>query len=338
MEYKSFADLAQAVAYGAYKIPKDVDLIVGIPRSGCIPANMLASQLNLPYQDLGAFLANEKHTVGWTAQQTMPPREKPHNVLFVDDSILSGKSMRDARAQIQKARLDIKPIYLAIYGDTQYHPDADIILEVVPTPRIFQWNLVRHKRLAEACVDIDGVLCHDPSDQENDDGARYVEFLLSARPLFPTKRKVGHLVTSRLEKYRAETEQWLAKHGIEYEKLWMLDLPSAEERRRLGAHSTHKAEVFKKTDSSLFIESEYTQAVKIADLSGKPVLCIETHEMIWPAHMSKRSHRRYQDRLRNKGNSRLKRLLRAAALFVIGPKNMNAVRKKVRHFKEKMAS
>ncbi|MGX9118655.1 hypothetical protein ACWTU6_18605 [Mesorhizobium sp. BHbsci] len=30
----------------------------------------------------------------------------------------------------------------------------------------------------------------------------------------------------------------------------------------------------------LFIESEHQQALKIAELSGKPVLCVETHLVI----------------------------------------------------------
>ncbi|WP_246683998.1 hypothetical protein [Mesorhizobium sp.] len=36
----------------------------------------------------------------------------------------------------------------------------------------------------------------------------------------------------------------------------------------------------------LVIESEHQQALKIAELSGKPVLCVETHLVIYPDSLS----------------------------------------------------
>lgn len=36
----------------------------------------------------------------------------------------------------------------------------------------------------------------------------------------------------------------------------------------------------------LFIESEHQQALKIAELSGKPVQCVETHLVIYPDSLS----------------------------------------------------
>lgn len=51
-------------------------------------------------------------------------------------------------------------------------------------------------------MDIDGVLCADPTPEENDDGEKYRHFLLNTPPLFIPKVTIGTLVTSRLEKYR----------------------------------------------------------------------------------------------------------------------------------------
>jgi uncharacterized HAD superfamily protein len=145
---------------------------------------------------------------------------------------------------------------------------------------------MHHKFLAQCCVDIDGVLCLDPTEAENDDGPAYEKFLSEALPLFGPTRKIGWLVTSRLEKYRALTEAWLAKHGIQYDKLIMLDLPSKAERQRLGVHGSFKADFYRKSDAILFIESEHQQALKIAELSGKPVLCVETHLVTYPDALS----------------------------------------------------
>ena len=122
-------------------------------------------------------------------------------------------------------------------------------------------------------------LCVDPTAEENDDGEKYRRFILNARPLFVPNDKVKALVTSRLEKYRPETERWLAENGVKYEKLYMLDLPSREERIRRGAHASFKAEIYKKLkDAHLFIESNPLQAAEIRRLSGKPVICTETDE------------------------------------------------------------
>lgn len=94
-------------------------------------------------------------------------------------------------------------------------------------------------------MDIDGVLCVDPTPEENDDGPRYREFLLNAQPLFIPRTEVGTLVTSRLEKYRPETMAWLKKNHVKYDKLVMLDLPNKEARQRANCHASFKAKEYK---------------------------------------------------------------------------------------------
>ena len=300
MEFRSLADLGETISRNAYKIPGDIDLVVGIPRSGLLAANLLALQLNLPLQDLDGFLLRRTPTVGRTVRATMKagPGEQPRKVLVVDDSILSGESMRDVRARLAHERSDVEAVYCAVYGAHDRHTEVDLCLETVPEPRVFQWNLMRHGFLKNACFDIDGVLCHDPCGSENDDGDNYLAFLLSARPLHRPHVKVKHLVTSRLEKYRGQTEQWLRDHGVEYERLWMLDLPSAEERRRLNAHAAHKARVYVESGAILFVESEYDQAQQIANLSSRPVLALEGHRMLWP-EADQRARRRYMKHYAN---------------------------------------
>lgn len=91
---------------------------------------------------------------------------------------------------------------------------------------------------------------------------------------------IAALVTSRLEKYRPQTEQWLRENGVQYDKLYMLNVASKEERIRLGCHADFKAETYKRLDDCiLFVESNSRQARQIAEKSGKPVICAETDEM-----------------------------------------------------------
>lgn len=296
MEYRSIADLNEAIFLNGYRLPRDIDLVIGIPRSGLLAASLVALNINVPLLDLESFLSGAKPQAGRTVRPTMKENGKhtPHKVLVVDDSILTGVSMAAVRARMESAKLPVHVVYCAIYGAHNNHPEVDLCLEIVPHPRIFQWNLMRHNRLADACFDLDGVLCHDPTNDENDDGPRYIEFLLNARPLMTPNAAIKHLVTSRLEKYRPQTEQWLERHGIVYDRLWMLDLPSAEERRKQHAHASHKAKVYLQTDTCLFVESDDDQAEAIAGLSGRPVLSIEGQRMVWPSNGSVAARKRYR--------------------------------------------
>ena len=62
----------------------------------------------------------------------------------------------------------------------------------------------------------------------------------------------------------------------------MLDYPDAATRKSMRVHSANKAEVYRETGARLFIESDIRQAVEIATLARKEVLCTDTMQMIYP--------------------------------------------------------
>ena len=287
MEYRSVAHLTADVREGLHRVPRDVDLVVGIPRSGLLAATLVALWLDLPLTDVEGFAEGRLIAVGTTRRRGAHDLDvgAVRHALVVDDSVYQGRALRAARERLSAARPDTRTTYAAVYG-VRRAPDADLVLQVVPHPRVFEWNLMHHPVLERACVDIDGVLCADPTAQENDDGPAYREFLATARPLARPTRKIASLVTSRLERYRPETEAWLAANGVDYRELVMLDLPDAATRRAQGAHGTFKAEVYRARDAELFVESECRQARQIAATSGKDVLCLEGHEMHRPGALS----------------------------------------------------
>lgn len=284
MNYKSFADLSHDITKNLFKLHNaDYDLIVGIPRSGMAPAYMIGLYLNINVTSLDAFIQNRKLASGITRQTktNLVFAQDAKRVLLVDDSINTGKSLVSALADIPKEyKGDITTC--AIYSDTKKREDVDIYLEYVPMPRVFEWNIFHRKLMENACLDIDGVLCIDPTEHQNDDGDRYIDFLLNAKPLYIPSSKVNALVTSRLEKYRPQTEQWLKDNKVEYDKLIMLDLPNKEERQRLRAHASHKANYYIKSKTTLFVESEPHQALAIMKASGKPVYCTGNNTMYSP--------------------------------------------------------
>jgi uncharacterized HAD superfamily protein len=131
---------------------------------------------------------------------------------------------------------------------------------------------------------MDGILCEDPREDQNDDGDRYLEFLRTATPRFIPRVMVGHIVTSRLGKYRKETEQWLAEHGVQYGALHMLEGVTAEERRRRRLHAVFKADVFQRyPEAWFFVESDPSQAAEITNRTGRSVYCPIESRMYTPS-------------------------------------------------------
>jgi uncharacterized HAD superfamily protein/hypoxanthine phosphoribosyltransferase len=279
MNYRNIKDLNNIILQRLSIIPRDFDLIVGVPRSGMLPANLLSLYLNRPYTDIDSFLNGHIYKAGARSQFFDSGEHK--KVLVVDDSIASGSAMTECKKTLKhlEDKFDIK--YCAIYVIPGKEKMVDYFFETVALPRYFQWNILNHTTLEKACFDIDGVLCADPTPEQNDDGEKYIDFILNAPPLFIPGSKIGTIVTSRLEKYRKETEIWLEANNIKYNDLVMLDLPDMAARQKANNHGGHKAKAYMSKPYVLFIESEYAQSIEINRISKKPVLCTANFEMIF---------------------------------------------------------
>jgi len=286
MNYRSIADLGRDIGKYFYKLPPRIDLVVGIPRSGMLPASIIALHLNCKFCDIDSFIENRPlksgDTRGVKNQAIQFPQQAKH-VVVVDDSVWSGAAMVKARDMLKDFGGDRSLQFGAVYVTEESEKYVDFAFARVDMPRAFEWNLFHRSGVDTYCVDIDGVLCVDPTEVENDDGPEYVNFLQTARCLARPSKKIGHLVTSRLTRYRSQTEGWLAGAGIEFGELHMLDVATAAERRQRGLHGSFKAEVYKGLpESRLFIESEPHQALLIANAAGKPVLDFSQQKMVYP--------------------------------------------------------
>lgn len=281
MYYRNISDLNQIILKRLSIIPRDFDLIVGIPRSGMLPANLLALYLNRPYTDIHSFLNGHIYKAG--ARSQFFDLKEFKKILVVDDSIASGSAMEECKASLKHLETQFSISYCAVYIIPGKEKMVDYHFEVVPLPRYFQWNIFNHSTLEKACFDIDGVLCVDPTPAQNDDGEKYMDFVLHAPPLFIPGSKIGTLVTSRLEKYRKATETWLAANHVKYGELIMLDLPDMAARQKANSHAEHKAKNYMAKPYVLFIESSMEQALEINRISKKPVLCTENFEMVFEA-------------------------------------------------------
>ena len=136
-----------------------------------------------------------------------------------------------------------------------------------------------------------------PNPPIDDDGEQYLEYIRKAPTLYTPTVKVDKLVSCRLEKYREVTEEWLAKHHIQYNELYLLDLPTKEERIAWGKHGIYKGNIYKQSDNVLFIESSLSEAQQIFQIAHRPVFCIENFQMINDESSFNRMKSRYTSSL-----------------------------------------
>lgn len=286
INYRNIKNLNDTIKKSLCLVPKDVGLIVGIPRSGLLAANLIALHLNLPFTDLEGLIENRILETGkrkLKRDNYIRIGLSETKILVIDDSLLTGSTMRSVKRRIKKAGIKNEVIFSVIYISPDSLSEVDFYFEEIRGYRVFEWNLMHSTVITRSCVDIDGVLCEDPTEEQNDDGERYEEFLINAKPLHLPSERIGYLVSCRLEKYRDLTAEWLKRHEIDYETLYLMDFPDKQARMASNSHGSFKGKIYKETGAILFIESSILQARKIAKISNSPVLCVETNEMQYPS-------------------------------------------------------
>ena len=301
MNFRTYEDLPRIVSNNLYKIPSDVDLIVGVPKSGLMVASMISLQLNLPLTDIDSLESGRICSSGISKRRKnwIKKISEARKILVVDDSSASGITCNKTKEIIKNSKYKDKIIFLVVFVTNKTKKLPDMYFDVCELPRMFEWNYMHHGLLENACVDIDGVLCQDPTDEQNDDGKKYIKFISTVKPRVVPTHKIKYLVTTRLEKYRKYTEAWLKKNNIEYEQLIMMNLASKEERIRLGNHGLYKGEEYKKLDDALiFIESSEHQAPVIANVSGKLVYCVDNGKLYLPTAVPKQEEKKLRKMIR----------------------------------------
>jgi len=285
MHYKSYSDLSHDIKSKLPLLIKEqFDLVVGIPRSGMIPAYMIAFNLNINCISIQSFYNNDliNHGITRTPNKVVKYPWEAKKILLVDDSIKSGNSLATTLEKIPE-HMRSKITTLAVYTGLGGSKKVDIFIKYLPWPRMFEWNILYHTALPYYCLGIDGILCEEVVRENGSDDKVYRHNLLNANPLIIPNTKILALVTNRNEKYRNETESWLALHNVQYEHLIMLNQQENLNLNTTNAGIKHKAAYYKKSDAILFVEKDPVQALKISKLSLKPVFCFSDNQMYMPA-------------------------------------------------------
>ncbi len=268
VRYVTMSDLVAAAAAAIAIVPHNVDAICAIPRSGIVPASVLAMAMHKPLYAVGrdgslACLNNGRRSEFSSL--------RPSRLLLVDDTVHSGATMTRVRQS-----LDIESVstYAAFCRPEASHA-VDCFSHPLPSPHVLEWNIYNCPYTVHVALDMDGIICEDCQPEYDDDGDAYRRWLHYVRPLhLPRYEPCRAIITARLEKYREQTEEWLRRWGVRYDRLIMG--PWRDNAERSGADVGHwKAWQLKQLSGvHVYIESSRGLAQRISKLvPGIHVIC-----------------------------------------------------------------
>lgn len=277
MHYRTIANLNEDVIEWSRRLPQDLDLVVGVPRSGLLVANLLALHLNVPFTDVDGLIAGRLLSTGKRINDcaaSLLQSERKLRVLVVDDSVWSGGQMSRTRAKIEGAVLPHSIIYGAVYVVHESDELIDTYHSKVPVPRAFEWNILHHPALEESCVALEGILLPRLAGAE----ALTRESLQHVRPIFKPTMKIGCLVAIQPEEARPVLTEWLAERGIAYDVLALISPENRDDDDILR----DKAALYRRSRAWVYMESAADDAERLAQAARRPVYCSATRQMLYP--------------------------------------------------------
>ena len=250
--------------------------VLGVPRSGMLPASMIAMWLNLPlyYLDENNNAKILSGATGFGGIRMKDFDDRDGRILVVDDTMYAGTAMKNMKSRL------LEDVYFAtVYFKPDCEHKPDFFARELSPPHLLEWNLFNCAYIEQALLDFDGIFSPNVPVDVCEDEPRYIDFIKNVKP-FPHRIPKTHcagIVTGRLEKYRDITEEWLDRYNVKYGFLKMFPTEMEEERNKNHVEkvSTFKAKIFSESDAHFFIESEIPEAVKIRQKSGKLVICPE---------------------------------------------------------------
>lgn len=236
----------------------DCDAVVGIARSGLLPASVLATMLHLPL-----FSCGKDGSLTFCGRGTRSVNmefARPRKILLIDDTTASGGTLRRT-ATIVKSRWPASEVVTAaIYG---VRATADITVRLYPGLHILEWNFFNAPWSDCIATDIDGVLIED---------GRILQR--------PHRAPVPVVVSARGMQHYEATARWLASVGITYRHLLMPDEPLYGEAA--GDWKAKALEPFVRNQIVRYVvESESVEAQIMHERLCIPVVCYREKKVYW---------------------------------------------------------
>lgn len=289
LEFVTTAQLAQDSLQLAKFLKPETAGIIAIPRSGLLPASILATVSHLPLFELMPD-GNVRQIGSGGRGKFLAKPESPH-WLCVDDSSHSGGKIAQAKKQLENYNVSFAVVY-ALDPSTVDHS-----VRTLDKVHLFQWNWTNNGIVCGRTYDqrikggfgfdMDGVIAQDPNwahtDKNEQDVIKWIE---TVKPKFlPRYAEVEMICSFRLEKHRKQSEAWLKKWGVKYKQLILCEARSFKERDEHKNPAVQKAEALKRSTCKLFFESDPRQAKFISDMSGRAVIVPDTGQVFWPCYV-----------------------------------------------------
>ena len=130
MNFKTIQNMTCDIFNNLNQIPHDIDLIVGVPRSGMLAASIIALDLNLPLTDIDSFLEGKIYGAGDTKKNKhwISKPDEARKILIVEDSVYTGNSIKKIREKLD-GLFDNKIVYYAVYVISESKHLIDIYCE-----------------------------------------------------------------------------------------------------------------------------------------------------------------------------------------------------------------
>lgn len=229
-------------------VPPDCKAIIGIPRSGMIPASILAAHLQLPLGELQTDGKIRLLGAGGRGKFSYTKDNTYSKYFIVDDSCHGGGSLRKARAKCQEPKQNC--VWAVVYNrDNHKEPD---VWAVDLDHHSFDWNIHNNGQVVGQTIikGLSGGLAYS-----------FDCFTNSERQIVPRLHKPPLVVATQSKAY---CEEWFKKWGIQVQNLIITDNDSPVEFQ--------KAKHYKASNCSIFFEPDNNQCQAIANLSKKPVI------------------------------------------------------------------
>lgn len=254
-----------------------VKTVIGVARSGMVPASVIAMHHSADLMSLSETqgLTPLGGGVRWSGYP-----ERDGITVVVEDSCWSGRSLSAALDTVRTTIPDAVSACVYVSPKSKFSPDFSV---ATYRSHWFEWNLGNTIWSETVAFDIDGVLCPDFTREEDDDGPRYLQRMMTmpAGRIMPRTKPV-HLVTARLERYREPTMQWLVSQGVRVAGLHMGPWETKAKRERADIWDW-KGQVVGKIDGvHRYVESDDTGARQVARYSGKPCICPSSGKLYLP--------------------------------------------------------
>jgi adenine/guanine phosphoribosyltransferase-like PRPP-binding protein len=288
LRFVSCAEFMANIQKLIYRIPPNVDTIIGTARSGITAASFASLFLHLP---ILAFRQSKKDLVelgnGYRMRANkdgVVHAEGGKYPIVIDDTVMTGNSIKQCKSIIGDKYENI--IFASVYCNPEAATKPDLWIEDLRHPHLLEWNLFNSMFSRNIAVDFDGVLCHDCSIEQDDDGEKYIDFIRNVKPKYlMRKSEIPLIVTARLEKYREETEKWLQRYNIRFKKLIMHPALTLKERNKdniVNFKSKYILE-WEKTvvnrnmwQFPIFVESNDFLASRIAEKTNVITVCTDS--------------------------------------------------------------